>query len=75
MAELEQALIHAQAEVYARNKALRVARNNVSYILGALDEAKRAAAAASQTYQVPVAEPGMENRHEHDNAAGNQCGN
>ena len=41
--ELEERLIFAQADLFAREEAARTARGNLSYLVGALDEAKRMA--------------------------------
>ena len=54
IAELEQLLIRAQAEVFARQESLRIARSNVSYLLGAIDESKRSTDCAPYHTETPV---------------------
>ena len=44
--ELEDLLVRAQGDLFAREEAARVARGNVSYFVGAVEEARRGAAAA-----------------------------
>ena len=45
--ELEQQVIRAQADLFAREEAARTARSNLSFFVGALEEARRFAMMAT----------------------------